>query len=274
MKGPPAPLRPRSRLGKYRILGRLAMGGFADVYRALDTVEGGPVALKIPPDGTAPDTLDLFRREIRLAATLEHPHILPLKNADVIEGRLVVAYPLGIESLADRFTRRLGFETVLSFADQLLEALAYAHHRRIVHCDVKPENVILFPEGRLRLGDFGLARVALRTLLASGSGTLGYMAPEQAMGRPSFRSDVFSAGLILYRMLAGKWPAWPFTWPLPGHADLVRRAAPGLVALVRRALQVDPERRFPDAGALHARFRRLVPASRRWARQRRRRHRR
>ena len=258
-------LRARSRLGKYRILSTIGEGGFSKVYRALDTIEGVEVALKIPSESLASsDTLDQFRKEIRLSARLEHPNILPLKNADVIDGLLVVAYPLGEESLADRLTRRLGRPMILSYGEQLLAALAYAHARRIVHCDVKPDNVILFPEGRIRLGDFGLARISLRTIVASGSGTLGFMAPEQAMGRPSQRSDVFSAGLIMYRMFTGKVPEWPFQWPLRGHAALAKKATPGIVNLIRRSLHVDQRKRFHNAEEMYARFRRLLPAARRW----------
>ncbi len=258
-------LRARSRLGKYRILSTIGEGGFSKVYCALDTIEGVEVALKVPTESIASsDTLAQFRKEIRLSSRLEHPNILPLKNADVIDGLLVLAYPLGDESLADRLTRRLGRPMILEFSEQLLSALAYAHARRIVHCDVKPDNVILFPEGRIRLGDFGLARISLKTIIASGSGTLGYMAPEQAMGRPSPRSDVFSAGLIMYRMFTGKVPEWPFQWPLRGHGALAKKATPGIVNLIRRALHVDQRKRFHNAEEMYASFRRLLPAARRW----------
>ncbi len=258
-------LRARSRLGKYRILSTIGEGGFSKVYCALDTIEGVEVALKVPTESIASsDTLAQFRKEIRLSSRLEHPNILPLKNADVIDGLLVLAYPLGDESLADRLTRRLGRPMILQFSEQLLSALAYAHARRIVHCDVKPDNVILFPEGRIRLGDFGLARISLKTIIASGSGTLGYMAPEQAMGRPSPRSDVFSAGLIMYRMFTGKVPEWPFQWPLRGHGALTKKATPGIVNLIRRALHVDQRKRFHNAEEMYASFRRLLPAARRW----------
>ena len=263
------PLRARSRVGKYRVQGLISEGGFARVYRAHDTIEDLPVALKVPSEHPlSKESLHDLQREIRLNARLEHPNILPIRNADIIDGRLIIAYPLGVESLADRMTRRLGLPRVLDFGEQLLEALAHAHERRIAHCDVKPDNVILFKGNRLRLGDFGLARIALKTVVASGSGTLGYMAPEQAMGRPSVRSDVFAVGLILYRLFTGRLPEWPFEWPFDGHGALERKATPGMIALIRRSLRVNQHRRFPDAQEMLARYRRLLPAARRRVPQR------
>src|SRR5690606_36135308 len=135
----------------------------------------------------------------------------------------VIAVPLGKGSLADRMRKRMSMETFLDYARQMLSAVAHAHRHRIVHCDVKPENFLLFPDGRLRLADFGIAKIAQRTLRGSGSGTIGYIAPEQAMVRPSFRSDVFSLGLILWQMLTGELPEYPFTWPLPGLQRLRRK---------------------------------------------------
>ncbi|MHC4938107.1 MAG: serine/threonine-protein kinase [Planctomycetota bacterium] len=264
--------RPRV-LGKYRLIRRLGTGGFAEVYEARDTIEGVRVALKVPhPEFSSKHALDDFRREIRIAASLDHPNILPVKNADLVQGRLVVAFPLGQETLADRLHRRMGVETALAYGEQMLDALAHAHHRRVIHCDVKPENLILFPDGWLRLGDFGIARIALRTLAASGSGTVGYVAPEQAMGKPSFRSDVFSAGLILYRMLAGKLPEWPFREPLPGSARLRSKVPPSFRAFLQRALRVDHRQRYKDAATMLNAFQRLLPDVERYrAAQRRRR---
>jgi serine/threonine-protein kinase len=255
----------RKRIGKYRLLRRLGTGGFSEVYKAFDTVEGIHVALKLPkaPFQT-PEMLEDFRKEIRLAARLDHPNILPVKNADFYDGRLVVAYPLGDETLADRLRRRLALDSCLVFAEQMLEALAHAHSHRVIHCDVKPENLILFPDRGLCLTDFGIARVALRTLSASGSGTVGYLAPEQALGKPSFRSDVFAAGLVIYRMLAGVLPEWPFEWPLPGHENLRRKVPPAFLAFLRRALQVDHRKRFADAEQMLAAFARLQAAVRRF----------
>jgi len=182
----------RQKLGKYRIEKRLAEGPYASVYAAMDTIEGQRVALKVPrAEHSDKASLEDFKREARLAARLYHPNILPLKDASFIDGRFVIVTPLGDETLATRLSRRVSMAMLIDFADQLLDALAYAHSERVLHCDVKPENLILFGRDNLMLADFGIAKTALRTIKASGSGTLGYLAPEQAMGRPSPRSDVF-----------------------------------------------------------------------------------
>lgn len=244
------PLKVKQRLGKYRLERKLGEGGFATVYRALDTIEGVRVALKIPFEHlVTPELLEDFRKEVRLSASLSHPNILPLKNAEFIGGHFVVAFPLGERTLGDRLQKRISVRLALDFAEQMLSAVAHAHQQKIIHCDVKPENLILFADGRLMLTDFGIAKVAQKTIRASGSGTVGYVAPEQAMGRPSFRSDVFSLGLILYRMLSGQLPEWPFQWPAVGFARL-RRLHPDLVAVVRRAIEVDPRKRYRDATQL------------------------
>ncbi len=257
-------LKAGKKLGKYRILRRLATGGFAEVFKALDSVEGVNVALKIPhPQFSSPQILNDFRKEVRLTAGLEHPNILPIKNAEILDGRLIVATPLGKQSLADRMRKRISVALALDFMEQMLEALAYAHHERIIHCDVKPENLILFPDNWLRLGDFGIAKVAMRTMSGSGSGTLGYMAPEQAMGKPSFRSDVFSAALILYRLLSGELPEWPYRWPLPGHSNLRRKVPPPMVDFLQRSLAVDQRKRFANASQMLSAFQRLLPGARR-----------
>jgi serine/threonine-protein kinase len=251
-------LRARQKLGKYRIHRRLATGGFAVVYSARDTVEGIDVALKIPHDHLlSRGVLADFRKEARLAAPLDHPNILPIKTADEVEGQFAIVTRLGKETLSERLTRRLGNRTILAFAEQLLQALAFAHRRRIIHCDLKPENLILFPENQLRLADFGIAKVAQKTVSTSGSGTIGYMAPEQAMGKPSMRSDVFSVGLLLYRMIARELPRWPFRWPMPGHERLVRSWHPAFIAIIRRALQVDERKRFATATQMLDAFQRV-----------------
>lgn len=264
-------LRNRQRVGKYRIERRLAQGGFAYVYQAMDTIEGIRVALKMPhASNVSPMMLNTFQREARLVARLDHPNILPLKDASFIDGRFIIASKLGEKTLCDRLKKRMSVETALEFSEQMIQAVAYAHRMKIIHCDIKPENMILLEDGRLQLTDFGIAKIAQRTIHGSGSGTVGYMAPEQAMGRPSMKSDVFSIGLIMCKMLTGHLPEWPFDWPVPGHRALKRKAHPELVELLRRTLEVRPNRRFRDANELLAAFRRVKPKALRHARARRR----
>jgi len=256
-------LKARQRLGKYRLRGLLARGGFADVYRAVDTIEGVPVALKVPaPHLVSPELLEDFRREVRLTASLDHPNILGIKNADFVDGIFVVASALGSGTLRDELGRRRKLDTLAGYAQQMLAAVAHAHEHCVMHCDLKPENFIRFPAGRLRLADFGIARVARRTIAGSGSGTLGYLAPEHALGRPSFRSDVFSLGLILYELLTGCVPEWPFVWPPRNFERARRRAHPDWLALIERALRVDQYARFDDAVRMRDAFERLVRTGR------------
>ena len=251
-------IKARQKLGQYRIERRIARGGFADVYQAFDTIEGIKVVLKVPHANLVDaDVLAGFRQEVRLTAKLDHPNILAIKTAGFIGGHFAIVYPLGVEDLGERLTRRVGVRTGIDYIEQLLEAVAYAHERRIVHCDIKPENLILFDEGKLRLTDFGIAKVAIRTLRAAGTGTVGFVAPEQAMGRPSFHSDVFSAGLVAYRLLAGQLPEWPFEWPFPGHARLKERVHVDVLEFIRRAVAVAPKDRFADGVKMRAAFARI-----------------
>lgn len=266
----PYKLRVRQHLGKYRIERRLGTGGFAHVYEAYDTIEGIHVALKVPHgDLIKPSTLNDFRHEVRLTAPLEHPNILQIKTAGYVDDRFVVVYPLGRHTLEERLRRRLALRNALHYAEQILEAAAFAHEQRLIHCDIKPANCILFPGDRLRLADFGIAKVALKTLRASGAGTVGYMAPEQAMGMPSFRSDVFSIGLILYQMLSGELPEWPYTWPPPGLARLKRKVSAEMLAILRRSLEIDTRKRYANAGAMLAAFRKAKTSTLQQARRRR-----
>ena len=252
-------LRARQKFGKFRIVKRIAEGGFADVYRAYDTVEGIHVALKIPhPHLIAQRALDDFVKEARISARLDHPNIIHLKNAAFIDDQFVIVYPLGQGTLADRLNSRLSVKQTMDYAEQMLRAVAFAHRKRVIHCDIKPENFILFGGGRLKLSDFGISKLSSRfTLSASGSGTVGYVAPEQAMGKPSLRSDVFSLGLLIYRMLSGKLPSWPFDWPPPGYDRLKRKTHPAFVDFLRKSLEVDARRRYGSAAEMLTAFKRL-----------------
>lgn len=263
-------LKIRQKLGKYRIERRLGAGGFAAVYQAMDTVQGIRVAIKVPHSRyTTEAVLTEFRKEIRTTAPLEHDNILPIKDASIIEDRLVVVFPLGDETLQQRMMRRICLETAFDIAEQILRATALAHSHHVIHCDIKPENVIVFAGNRVRLADFGIAKVSQKTVQGGGTGTVGYMAPEQAMGKPSFRSDVFSIGLILWRLLSGQWPEWPFEWPANGYAKLRGRIHPEFIDFMRRAIEINPRHRYRDAQQMLATFLKLKNRTLRHAKSRR-----
>ncbi len=246
-------LRVGSRLDKYRLQRRLGEGGFATVFSAIDTIEDRKVALKVPDSRYVNNTqsLDDVQREVRIMARLDHPSILPLKDARFIDGHFVMVFPLGEESLSDRLCRRMSRATAVDYVVQMIASVASAHQQNVLHRDIKPENFILFPDQEIKLTDFGLARIEQGMHDVSASGTLGYMAPEQAMGRPSYRSDVFSLGLVIYRMLSGEMPEYPFQAPLPGFNKLRRGLSTDLVALIRKAIDPVPSKRFRDAVAMN-----------------------
>ena len=235
------------------------------MYRAFDTIHKTRVALKIPKAGNHLGEEE-FLHEVQVAAKLKHPNILAVLNASYIDDHFVIAMELGDESLAERIERRISHARAMDLAGQALAALAHAHEHKIIHCDIKPENFILFPENQLKLADFGFAKISLRTVKASGSGTIDYIAPEQAMGRPKFQSDVFSMGLVLYRLFSGKLPEWPFTWPMAGHDRLKTRVRPDITDMLRKALQLDPSKRFRSAVQMQFEFERLQSRARRQTR--------
>jgi eukaryotic-like serine/threonine-protein kinase len=251
-------LRARQKLGKYRIERRISEGPTAAVYQAMDTIQGLRVALKIPHQSAMTDYfLADFKREARLAPRLEHPNILPIRDASFVDGHFVISMPLGEQSLTDRMRRRISTETALYFTEQAVAAVAHAHSARVIHCDIKPDNFIVFPNNQLKLTDFGFSKIAEHTLRASGSGTVGYIAPEQAVGRPMFQSDVFSLGLVICELFSGHLPDWPYDWPPRGIQRLRRRLKPGMVEWLQRAIQVRPEHRYRNAVRMCSEFRRL-----------------
>src|SRR5690606_2396508 len=205
------------------------------------------------------DAIEQFRHEARLVARLEHPHILPLKYADYQDGKFFIVSALGAETLDDRLQRRLVPRTALEYTDQMLSAVSYAHSLKVIHCDIKPDNFLLFPGDHIKLADFGIARVAAHTLQGSGAGTIGYVAPEQAMGSPSLKSDVFSLGITLYRMFSGVLPTYPYEWPLEGLDRLRTRVSSDFIAMLRRAMHIDPRKRYRDAVQFEAAYEALRP---------------
>ncbi len=240
------------RFGPYRLIRKIAQGGFGRVLEAVDTRDDLPCALKAPLrcDQTS---IDLFLREYELVSRLRHRHVMPIARVEVILGLPVIAYPLGRESLDERITRPMPAELAVDYVRQLFSGLAHIHARGLIHCDIKPENLIVFPNELLRITDFGLARDGHIGSLNTNSGTPEYMAPEHADGRVSTRSDVFSAGLVACLLLTRQFPERPFTWPLPGMERFAARA-PAMTEVLRRATALDPQERYIHGGALARAF--------------------
>jgi serine/threonine-protein kinase len=266
-------LRKGSRLGKYRLDRRLDRGGFAEVWKARDTVEGRTVALKVALREAVEEWgREEIEREARIASQLHHPNVVAVRNADWIDGRFAIATDLATTSLEHYGRARRSGAVALEVIRQVAAGLAYAHRRRVVHRDVKPANILIFADGRAAIGDFGSSRFtqgATRTY--TDAGTLGYMAPEQAYGRVRFASDVFSLGLIATELLTGRLPTWPFDWPPSDGARFDAKVPEPLRAVLRRAQAFDPRRRYEDAIAFSEALERAFAASEPQPRARRRR---
>jgi serine/threonine-protein kinase len=246
-------LRRGSQLGKYRLDRLIGHGASASVWRARDTVENRPVALKIIDSAqVAAWGRDAIAHEARIATRLLHRNIVAVRNADWVDGHFVLAADLAERSLADYAGARRSGAVALRVVRDVAAGLAHAHAQGILHRDVKPENVLIFADRHAALTDFGVSRLAPgKTVTVTDAGTFGYVAPEQAYGRPRLASDVFSLGLIAYELLAGTLPTWPFEWPAAGHRRFLARVPEPLRPVLRRAAAFDPRHRYADAVAFH-----------------------
>ena len=204
-------------LGKYEIRGELGRGAMGIVYDGWDAGIGRRVALKTVrrdqlDGGEAEELLSRFKREAQAAGRLNHPGIVAVYEYGEDAGTAFIAMEFveGRE-LKDVFDRneRFPLPEVVRIMSLLLEAIGHAHSKGIVHRDIKPANVFLLKDGRIKVGDFGIARMESSNLTQAGSvlGTPAYMSPEQFMGQTvDGRSDLFSAGVILYQFLTGERP--------------------------------------------------------------------
>jgi predicted Ser/Thr protein kinase len=286
------PLSPGTRIGVYEVIDRLGTGGMGVVYRARDTRLGRSVALKLLRSDD-PELLRRLDREARAASALNHPNIVQIYDVGEAAGEagehyVVMEYVEG-ETLRPLLARgALPFPELLDLGAQLTDGLARAHRAGIVHRDLKPENVMVTPDGLLKILDFGLAKVlpaplgdldSQETLTRHGTqagtllGTLEYMSPEQAAGRPvDSRTDQFAVGVILTEMATGRAPFHRDT-PAEVLAAVIERepqplrqlrpdAPPALEAVVSRCLQKDPDRRFPKTDDLAAELATLAGRSR------------
>ncbi|MBN1391440.1 MAG: protein kinase [Sedimentisphaerales bacterium] len=248
------------RLRKYRLAACLGKGGSSEVWKARDCVEGIWVALKIPiPESNGERDNKALLKEIRMVSQLRHRHIMPVKNADIINGHVVLATELSFKTLDD-CSRPMSVKRIISIIWQVLDGLAYAHRKRLVHCDVTPGNIFLFPDGRAAMGDFGISmELKGRIVTSDVYGTSGYISPEQAYGRPTYRSDCFVSALVLYEFITGYLPRWPFRWPPKGYKRLKEKTNLAFVDFMRKALSVDPDKRFANAGQMRDALLAAVP---------------
>ena len=253
--------------GRYTVRSRLASGGMSTVYLATDQRLERDVALKVlhPHLANDPTFLQRLSREAKAAASLSHPHIVGVldQGEDRHIAYLVMEYVKG-HTLRDTLDEQgpLPPRLALALIDPVIEGLAAAHRAGLIHRDVKPENVLIADDGRIKVGDFGLARaISANTSTGALIGTVAYLAPELVLGQPAdARSDIYSAGIMLYEMLTGKQP-YAGDSPIQvayQHVNAVvgrpSDAAPGLAEdldeLVQWCTAVEAENRPVDGAAL------------------------
>jgi serine/threonine protein kinase len=267
-----------TRLGPYEIVAVLGAGGMGEVYRARDPRLGRDVAIKVRPASFSadPDRLRRFEQEARAAARLNHPNILTVHEIAAHDGQpYVVSELLEGETLRTVIERGpMPVKRAVDYAIQLCRGLAAAHEKGIVHRDLKPENVFVTKDGRVKILDFGSAKlteaaaagaetVLIGTHLGDTTpglvvGTVGYMSPEQVRGQPvDHRSDIFNVGAILYELLGGT-RAFAGATPADTLSDILgkdppelpsghRSVSPALDRIVRHCLEKVPSQRFQSA---------------------------
>src|SRR5580692_4585327 len=265
-----------TKLGPYEIVSPLGAGGMGEVYRARDARLGRDVALKIMPESFARDAdrLRRFEQEARAVAALNHPNILAIHDVGQLDGSpFLVSELLEGESLRSTLDRGpLPQRKTIEYGVQIAHGLGAAHEKGIVHRDLKPENIFITKDGRVKILDFGLAKLAQNagsesnevtmtsphTAVGVVMGTASYMAPEQVRGEVSDpRTDIFAFGAVLYEMLSGvrafrrNTAAETMTAVLkedpPELSDPGHLVSSALERIVRRCLEKNPEQRFQSA---------------------------
>jgi beta-lactam-binding protein with PASTA domain/predicted Ser/Thr protein kinase len=262
--------------GRYQVVRKLGAGGMANVYLAEDQELGRRVAIKILNDRHAGDEqfVERFRREAKNAAALSHPNIVSIYDRGEAEGTYYIAMEyLDGRSLKELIVQRGPAPITVSveYARQILSALGFAHRHGIVHRDIKPHNVLVDADGRVKVTDFGIARAGASQMTEAGSivGTAQYLSPEQARGTDvDQRSDLYSLGIVLYELLTG---ALPFNGDTPveiamKHLSTIPEAPSAkrpevprdLDLIVTRALAKDPDDRYQSAEEMDADLERFL----------------
>ena len=268
---------PNTTVAHYSIISKIGAGGMGEVYRARDTRLDREVAIKFLPASVSDDAdrLSRFKQEARATSALNHPNILTVYDIGTHEGSpFIVAELLDGEELRTRLDHgHIPLRKAIDYAQQIVSGLSAAHEKGIVHRDLKPENLFITKDDRVKILDFGLAKLrgnngdgqgpedATRKAITNPGvvmGTVGYMSPEQVRGQPAdHRSDIFAFGVILYEMLTGKRAFHRDSVVEVMHAILkddipdldgdASRVTPALDKLMRRCLEKKPEHRFYSA---------------------------
>jgi serine/threonine protein kinase len=261
---------------RYRVTEKIGSGGMAEVYKAVDEVLGRTVAVKVlhPRYASDPTFVARFRQEAQAAANLSNPHIVNIYDwgQDDSTYYIVMEFVRGtdLKSLVEE-KGAIDPLKAADYAAQVCTALAVAHGYDIVHRDIKPHNVVLAPDGQIKVMDFGIARAGNTTMTQTGSvlGTAQYISPEQAQGRPlGPASDLYSLGIVLYELTTGRLPFDADTpvavalkqvneMPAPPRA-LNANIPPALEAIILRAMQKDPAARYASAEEMRADLRRFA----------------
>ncbi len=253
------------RIGEYEVIGKLGAGGLGVVYEVRHLISQRAEAMKVllPDQMSTPEMAERFRREVQLLATLNHVNIAALHNAFYYDSQLVMVMELiHGETLRSRTMRvATPLSKALSYAQQILSALAFAHRAGIVHRDIKPSNVMLTEQEVIKLLDFGIAITGGSSDLTNPGflvGSLNYMSPEQVSGgKATARSDIYSVGVTLYELMTGKLPITGTTnyEIMTGHlhhvpvppVELNAVIPRGVSEAIMRALAKDPQQRFATA---------------------------